>query len=398
MELAEVQPVEFSVDPEFAAHFRRLRQVFLYINDDCNLGCEQCIYKPHVVYNERREIPTETVLGLLAAFRRLGAQKLTILGGEPTLYGARREHAPLRQVIRSARALGYEYLRLDTNGHFAKRVFTAGGLDRLDEIAFSLDGYDAATNDLLRGWGTFERITARIRDAVARGLRCSITCCIHRELVGRTPTGEFGVERVIRLGEELGVATVNFHDLFKAGVPMDSWTGSFDTSVAEHVEMYNAVRQQIEAGAFSADVRLPQCFVTKEEFVRNPEYYGYCPVKMGERVMVHSDGVIRICSNLICSSFGSGRFEGSEILWNRTASNETRHHEMTAYTPCTNRSKNRSYGDYVPLCFSFKPNQAEPVWQGLAWDERRQVGLTPTPSPRETTVRRVFFELPMASE
>src|SRR5437868_1487493 len=82
-------------------------------------------------------------------------------------------------------------------------------------------------------------------------------------------------------------------------------TASFDTTVNDHVRMYTAVRRRIQEGAFGVDVRLPQCFVKREEFERNPEYYGYCPVKMGERVMVHSDGVIRICSNLICSSFGS---------------------------------------------------------------------------------------------
>jgi MoaA/NifB/PqqE/SkfB family radical SAM enzyme len=387
-------PVEYSVDPDFASHFTRLKQVFLYINDECNLGCEQCIYKPHVLYDERREISAPAAIGLIASFHRLGARKLTILGGEPTLYGARDDHLPLRRVIEAARQIGFEYLRIDTNGHFPRRLFEAGGLEELDEIAFSLDGYDPATNDRLRGTGTFEQITRRIREAVDLEITSSITCCIHDGLVGLA-SGEYGVDRVIRLGEELGVATVNFHDLFKAGVPMDSWTGSFNTGVEDHVRMYTDVRRKIESGDFGVSVRLPQCFVRKEEFDRNPEYYGYCPVKMGERVMVHSDGVIRICSNLICSSFGSGRWEESEIVWNRSTSNETRRHDMDNYTPCTNRSKNRSYGDYVPLCFSFKPNQDEYVWQDLDWDDRRTVSLTPEFIEGDDTTRRVFRELPM---
>lgn len=120
--------------------------------------------------------------------------------------------------------------------------------------------------------------------------------------------------------------------------------------------------------------------MTKAEFERDPAYYGYCPVKLGERVMVHSDGVIRICSNLICTSFGAGRFEGDQILWNATASNETLKHDLSSPTPCTNRSKNMSYGDFVPLCFSFKPNQVEPSWRALDWDARRHVSLTPDSS------------------
>jgi MoaA/NifB/PqqE/SkfB family radical SAM enzyme len=390
-----VAPVRFTVDPEFAEHFARLRQVFFYINDDCNLACEQCIYKPHVVYNERREIPQETVLGLLAAFYDLGARKVTFLGGEPTLYGGRAGHEPLATVIRGARALGYRYVRLDTNGQFPATLFERGALTELDELAFSIDGYDAPTNDLLRGPGAFRHATRRLRDAVERGVPTSITCCIHRALVEPLEDDRYGVDRVIQLGEELGARTVNFHDLFKAGVPMDTWTGSFDTTVEEHLRMYAAVRERIEDGEFAVDVRLPQCFVTRDEFARNPDYYGYCPVKLGERVMVHSDGVIRICSNLICSSFGSARYEGGRIVWNRSASNELRHHALDRNTPCTNRSKNRSYGDYVPLCFSFKPNQDEPVWRDLAWDERRTVELVPQHAVQDAAARKVHRPLPM---
>lgn len=381
--------VPFSVEPAFARHFSRLKQVFLYINDECNLGCEQCIYKPHVLYDERREIAPKTVAGLLAAFHQLGAHKLTILGGEPTLYGSREKHRPLYEVIHTARRIGFEYLRMDTNGQFSSRLFERAALDELDEMAFSVDGYDPASNDPLRGERTFVRATRRIADAVARGQRCSITCCIHKELVQRGADGLYGVDRVIQLGQALGVKTVNFHDLFKAGVPMDAWTGSLDTTVEEHVRMYNEVRDRVERGVYSVDVRLPQCFVPRAEFDRNPGYYGYCPVKLGERVMIHSDGVIRICSNLICSSFGIGRFEDEKIVWNRTTSNETRHHDLDRSTPCTNRSKNRSYGDYVPLCFSFKPNQAEPVWQDLGWDDRRTVSLTPPPAAGDGTTRRL---------
>lgn len=387
----------FTVEPAFAQHFSRLKQVFLYINDECNLGCEQCIYKPHVAYNERREIPPQTVVGLLAAFHGLGARKLTILGGEPTLYGSRQRHGPLRYVIETARRMGFEYLRIDTNGQFSSRLVERAALDQLDEIAFSVDGFDPETNDLLRGERTFARSTRRIVDAVARGIRCSITCCIHRALVQRGDDGLYGVDRVIQLGEALGVRTVNFHDLFKAGVPMDAWTGAFDTTVEEHVRMYNDVRERIERGVYSIDVRLPQCFVSRAEFDRNPAYYGYCPVKLGERVMVHSDGVIRICSNLICSSFGIGRFEDGRIVWNLSASNETRHHRLGEATPCTNRSKNRSYGEYVPLCFSFKPNQNEPVWQNLSWDDRRTVGLTPPPAEQSAAPRSVHRALAPAS-
>jgi MoaA/NifB/PqqE/SkfB family radical SAM enzyme len=360
-----------SIDPRFRHHFRNVRQVFMYINDQCNLSCKQCIYKPHVTYHEDRDIPLETALGLLQAMNDMGAFKLTLLGGEPTLYGRKTRPEALKALIQEARVIGYSYIRIDTNGHFPKALYHDGGLTELDELAFSLDGYNSRTNDKLRGLGTFRRISKQIEHAVSLGLRTSITCCIHEDLLARDSSGAMGVERVIRLGESLGVETVNFHDLFKAGVPMDTWTGDFDTTIEAHLQMYEEVFPLVDRGLFGVEVRLPQCFVTAEEFNRNPEYYGFCPLKLGERVMIHSDGVIRICSNLICSSFGTGQFTNSEIRWNDSPSNELLHHDLSTMTPCTNRSKNKTYGKYVPLCFSFKPGQDEPSWNSLNWEARR---------------------------
>jgi hypothetical protein len=117
---------------------------------------------------------------------------------------------------------------------------------------------------------------------------------------------------------------------------------------------------------------LPQCFVTKSEFARNPEFYGYCPVKLGERVMVHPNGTIRICSNLICTGYGVARYHDGRIEWDNSSGNELAGHDLSRNTPCTNRSRHRKYGDVVPVCFSFKPDQEEHVWQKrLEWDGRQ---------------------------
>src|SRR5437868_4112315 len=103
-------------DDSFAAHFRGLHQVFMYITDRCNLECEQCIYKPSISHFINEEIALDDALGLLQAFRALGAGKVTFLGGEPTLYGHRDGGRPLLDLIDGTRDLGYDYVRLDSNG------------------------------------------------------------------------------------------------------------------------------------------------------------------------------------------------------------------------------------------------------------------------------------------
>ena len=87
--------------------------------------------------------------------------------------------------------------------------------------------------------------------------------------------------------------------------------------------------------------------------------------------MVHPNGIIRICSNLICTGFGTAKYENRTISWDNTANNEVAGHDLNTNTPCTNRSRHKKYGNLVPLCFSFKPNQNEYVWKNnLNWDNK----------------------------
>jgi MoaA/NifB/PqqE/SkfB family radical SAM enzyme len=364
---------EYVVDERFASYFAGLKQVFMYITDRCDIACAQCIYKPSVNHFIREEISLTEVVGLLKAFRRLGASKLTLLGGEPTLYGYGDGRKPLLRLIDVAKRLGYAYIRLDTNGQSVVTLLEQPGFTLLNELAFSVDGFNADLNDSLRGKGTFDRAVYGIRKAVEFGYNTSITCCAHQRLLSKDPTdGEYLIEKMIRFAEGLGVTQINFHDLFKTGVPMDAWTGEFAPDPVEWVDMYNSVSKKVRAGMFSVGVRLPQCFVSIEQFESNPSYYGYCPVKLGERVMVHPNGTIRICSNLICTGFGAGRYANGKIVWDDSHNNEASGHELEENTPCTNRSRHRGYGQLVPLCFSFKPEQSEYVWINLLnWDARR---------------------------
>ncbi len=365
-----IQP--YRLDPDFANHFKHLHQVFMYVTDRCNLECEQCIYKPSISHFINEEIELNTALELLSTFRNMGAAKVTFLGGEPTLYGHRQGGKPLLDLIVGTRELGYEYVRLDTNGQKTAQFLGHENFRKLDEVAFSLDGYSADTNDPLRGKGTFVRAVYAIREALDLGYRATITCCVQKLFLERDQHVILKLETMIRFAEILGVHQINFHDLFKVGIPMDTWTGNFAPEPQEWVPVYGEISRKVRERQFGISVRLPQCFVTKSEFARNPEFYGYCPVKLGERVMVHPNGTIRICSNLICTGYGVARYHDRRIEWDNSSGNELAGHDLTRSTACTNRSRHRKYGDLVPVCFSFKPNQQEYIWQNrLEWDRRR---------------------------
>ena len=366
-------PKSFGIDETFRHHFRNLHQVFMYITDRCNLECAQCIYKPSITHFINEEIELGTAIDLLYTFRQMGAGKVTFLGGEPTLYGHKDGGRPLLDLIASTRSMGYEYVRIDTNGQVTRRFLDETEFRTLDEVAFSLDGFSPETNDPLRGPGTFVRAVDALRYAISLGYRVTITCCVQRLLLERESDGTLKLERMIRFAEALGVAQINFHDLFKVGIPMDTWTGDFAPRPQDWVPVYEELTRKIAEKQFRISIRLPQCFVTKTEFEHNQEFYSYCPVKLGERVMVHPNGTIRICSNLICTAFGVARYANGRIDWDHTTANELAGHDLEKQTPCTNRSRHRKYGDLVPLCFSFKPNQEEFVWRDrLDWDQHQE--------------------------
>ena len=107
-------------------------------------------------------------------------------------------------------------------------------------------------------------------------------------------------------------------------------------------------------------VRMPLHIISREEFSKHPKYYGYCPCKLGERALIHPDGIIRVCSSMLSTPYGVAHYTSDEICWNE-CNNELKNHKMNEYTPCTNQVA--LYSDsFCPVCFSLKPYQNELVW------------------------------------
>lgn len=361
----------FSIDQKFKEHFCNLKQVFLYITDECNLRCIHCLYKPNLIFHlKEKDIELNTALALISDFKEMGASKLTIMGGEPTLYGASQSHIPLLCVINEAKVLGYEYVRIDTNGQFEDELLEKDDFKQLDEITFSLDGFSPEINDSVRGEGTFDKCLSNIKKAKELGYNIDVTCCAHKGLARRDSDGNLLLDLMIQFIESLGLDRINFHDLFKTGIPRDIWTANIEPSLDEYLNAYTEIQRNIKKGKYKIPVRIPQCFTTQEEFEDNPNYYGYCPAKMGERVLVHPNGIIRICSLMIGTPYGVARFYDKKIVWDESLTNELRDHKLDVSTPCTNQDKIKHLRNLIPLCVSFKPKQKEVIWEELKWEEK----------------------------
>ncbi len=127
--------MNYKMDKKFREYYgTNLRQVFLYLVDKCNLNCVQCLYKLDIGFQvEKKEIDFEDAVKLISDFKEMGAKKLTLMGGEPTLYKS------LLELIKKSKELGYEYVRIDTNGQFNSSLLEKEEFKMLDEITFSID-------------------------------------------------------------------------------------------------------------------------------------------------------------------------------------------------------------------------------------------------------------------
>jgi len=345
------------VAPEFQRYFNgRLHQVFLYITDRCGLRCEQCLYKTTLA---NREMDLSLAIEFVNIFREYGAEKLTFIGGEPTMYGASQGNQPLFDVIDEAQKSGYKYIRLDTNGQSSNNILRHPSFQKLDNLSFSLDGHTAEINDSVRGKDTFRKCISMVSSAVDLGYYVSVTSCVH-------PGNLHHIDEMADFCHSLGVRELNLHPLFKMGIDRDDFSGDTDIDPTDWLKTYNQIRSNTVSGRYKIPVRAPQRFIAASDYSTSPETFNYCPVRMGERVLVHPNGEIRICALCIGSPIHIARYNCEEVKL--VDINSEIDKERMKRQPCM--SQVADFGDLKPLCISYKPYQNEYVWKTQQFDSR----------------------------
>lgn len=139
----------------------------------CNLECRHCFVSASPTNHRFGMLDLATVKRHLRDAEHLGVKEYYFTGGEPFLNP---EILPILEA-----ALGQGPVSVLTNGLLI-RSGTARALRRLWDgspysldVRISVDGWDAASNDPIRGEGSFERILAGVRHLAAAGLNPVIT-------------------------------------------------------------------------------------------------------------------------------------------------------------------------------------------------------------------------------
>jgi AdoMet-dependent heme synthase len=165
----------------------------------CNLACTHCFISCSPTNHTHEMLRLADVQPYLDEGARLGVREYYFTGGEPFL------NPDMEAILEAALKVGPATVL--TNGlllspaRCARLKAMADASDSSLDLRVSLDGYDAATNDPVRGEGTFERILAGLRNLVAAGLNPVITVTE----VCREAGTDAGKERFFELLRELGI-------------------------------------------------------------------------------------------------------------------------------------------------------------------------------------------------
>ena len=191
---------------------RRLRELWVQVNDFCNLACEHCLVSSGPSLGQG--LDTDRIVAAIDQAVALGAARVFLTGGEPL---ARPDILELcERVVATHRR---EVVVL-TNG----TLLTGERLDRLAALAsgtnssdttavtgepgpglrlqVSLDGSSPEVNDPIRGAGSFARIVDGLRAAVSADLAPTLTATILKHNIE-------DLEGLIRLAARLEVRNVH---------------------------------------------------------------------------------------------------------------------------------------------------------------------------------------------
>ncbi len=149
--------------------------LFFHLLTKCNLSCTHCYINKEQHGSNTLDIDTiKEWLKLFAVksdkikINKTAQTNVIFLGGEPTL------HPHLHLAVKAAKKLGFKSITIDTNGYLFNNILDKISCDDIDYFSFSLDGATRATNDAIRGQGSYDKVMEGLDKAVAKNFSCSM--------------------------------------------------------------------------------------------------------------------------------------------------------------------------------------------------------------------------------
>lgn len=120
----------------------------MYLTNECNMRCPHCYMFAGL--KKDRELSTKEIFDIISSFKKHGGNNIVFSGGEIAL------RTDLYEILKYSCDLGISNEIL-TNGTLWNADLVKKVAPLITRVQISIDGYDEATNSLIRGKGNFSR-------------------------------------------------------------------------------------------------------------------------------------------------------------------------------------------------------------------------------------------------
>ncbi len=183
----------------------------------------------------------EMAKDVLKKYHSLGAKKLTLLGGEPTL------HLYLEKLVEFAKDMGYSYVRIQTNGQFDSKILRSPLIQKnVDTFSFSIDGHTEDFNHRIRKGCSLNKTLENLRLAEQLGydVRVNVTA---------TSINIVHIFDIITLAENNDVSLIYLNIVFPMGAASNQ--PYLAVSPEQWINVFNKIKEN--SRKFKVRVKVP---------------------------------------------------------------------------------------------------------------------------------------------
>ena len=329
--------------------------VYLDHTSFCNLTCTFCY--DYVKLSGRKrpdELTHAEIVSVLDQLREMGTFRIDIAGGEPTLWKkfflGYLDEARKRDIAVSATSNGTLI-----DDEFAEAIIERG----LKTLTISIDGWNAETNDAVRGEGAFAKACRGVEALVRAKERMGADLPIAIKYTFAPSLAEEEARNYVRLGIRLRVDKVKFNPMRPSG-RAELWNALTANPTAYYRALGN-IQRAIAAHSHEIEVSGPMnpatCFGG-----RIPHLQKWGCIAGKELIAIDSVGNVRPCSMMTDYILGNIRQQRIRDLYENSPRNvalrEARDESCTgcqAYSACGGgcRVRSMSAGNMFrkdPLC------------------------------------------------
>lgn len=176
------------------------------ITEQCNLHCVHCLADSSEVKQE--ELTVNQIKSFLDDLAAMKVFYINVGGGEPLL------HPNFFELVDYAEAKGI-YIQFSTNGTLINEDVAQRIAERGLRVQVSLDGWNPATNDPIRGNGTFKKAVRAVKLLREKDVTVSVNCVVTKTTFG-------GLNEIYNLVTSMG-ARLRLSRLRPAGRALEKW-------------------------------------------------------------------------------------------------------------------------------------------------------------------------------